>query len=112
MVRDNPHWISKGCSRSIRNAIKARLPVQLFKTALQKAIASGEAKQSAIVEAQKACGQAYIENADPLGMTKNNALRSLSLSMAKVIFGMSPNGKHCGTHSVIPQTSRSTSTVR
>ena len=68
--RDNPHWISKGCSRSMRNAIKARLPVQLFKTALQKAIASGEAKQSAIVEAQKACGQAYIENADPLGMTK------------------------------------------
>ena len=34
--RDNPHWISKGCSRAIRNAIKARLPVQLFKNGTQE----------------------------------------------------------------------------
>ena len=59
--RDNPHWISKGCSRAIRNAIKARLPVQLFKMALKKAIASGEAKQSAIVEAQRKLGVAWEE---------------------------------------------------
>ena len=59
--RENPHWISKGCSRAIRNAIKARLPVQLFKTALKKAIAAGEAKQSSIIEAQRALGVAWEE---------------------------------------------------
>ena len=59
--RDNPHWIAKGCSRAIRNAIKARLPVQLFKMALKKAIAAGEAKQSAIVEAQRQLSVAWAE---------------------------------------------------
>ena len=51
--RVNPHWIEKGIARAERNAIKARLPIQLFKTALQKAIAQCEAKQSAIVEARE-----------------------------------------------------------
>lgn len=64
--RDNPNWIAKGCSRAIRNAIKARLPVQLFKTALQKAIAQGEAKQSAIIEAQQALGVAWAERDESL----------------------------------------------
>ena len=64
--RDNPHWISKGCSRAIRNAIKARLPVQLFKTALQKAIAAGEAKQSAIVEAQRRLSVAWSQRDESL----------------------------------------------
>ena len=64
--RINPHWISKGCARSIRNAIKARLPVQLFKTALKKAIDAGEAKQSAIVEAQHALGVAWSERDESL----------------------------------------------
>ena len=59
--RVNPHWIEKGIARAERNAIKARLPVQLFRTALQKAIAAGEAKQSAIVEAQKALAIAWAE---------------------------------------------------
>ena len=71
--RENPNWISKGCSKAIRNAIKSRLPVQLLKTALQKAIAAGKAKESAIVQAQKDCGQAYAENAQALGMTKKQA---------------------------------------
>ena len=64
--RENPHWISKGCSRSIRNAIKARLPVQLFKTALKKAIDAGDAKKSAIVEAQRALGVAWSERDESL----------------------------------------------
>lgn len=64
--RANPNWIEKGCSRAIRNAIKARLPVQLFKSALQRAIAAGEAKQSAIVEAQKALGITFAERDDSL----------------------------------------------
>ena len=51
--RKNPTWVEKGVARAGRNAIKARLPVQLFKTALQKAIAAGEARQSAIVKAQQ-----------------------------------------------------------
>ena len=59
--RINPHWIAKGSSRAIRNAIKARLPVQLFKTALRKAIAKGEAKQSAIVETQRQLSIAWAE---------------------------------------------------
>ena len=42
--RINPNWIEKGCARAERNAIKARLPVQLFKTALEKAIATGESE--------------------------------------------------------------------
>ena len=71
--RENPHWISKGCSRAIRNAIKARLPVQLLKTALQKAITAGKAHESSIIQAQKACGQAYTENAETLGMSKKQA---------------------------------------
>lgn len=64
--RDNPNWIAKGCSRAIRNAIKARLPVQLFKTALQKAIAQGVAKQSAIIDAQQALGVAWAERDESL----------------------------------------------
>lgn len=64
--RDNPHWISKGCSRAIRNAIKARLPVQLFKMALKKAIASGEAKESAIVETQRKLAIAWAERDDKI----------------------------------------------
>ena len=59
--RENPNWIAKGCSRAIRNAIKARIPVQLFKTTLQKAITAGEAKQSAIVEAQRQLSVAWAE---------------------------------------------------
>lgn len=51
--RKNPTWVEKGVARAERNAIKARLPVQLFKTALQKAMAAGEARQSAIVKAQR-----------------------------------------------------------
>ena len=65
--RVNPHWVEKGIARAERNAIKARLPIQLFKTALQKAIAQGEAKQSAIVEAQKKLGIAWAERDDSLG---------------------------------------------
>lgn len=65
--RRNPHWIEKGCARAERNAIKARLPVQLFKTALQKAIAAGKAKQSAIVEAQRELGVAFCERDESLG---------------------------------------------
>ena len=64
--RINPHWISKGAARAIRNAIKARLLVQLFKTALKKAIDAGEAKQSAIVEAQRALGVAWSERDESL----------------------------------------------
>lgn len=65
--RRNPHWIEKGCSRATRNAIKARLPVQLFKTALQKAISQGEAKQSAIIEAQQKLSCAWAERDESLG---------------------------------------------
>lgn len=65
--RVNPHWIEKGITRAERNAIKARLPIQLFKTALQKAIAQGEAKQSAIVEAQNKLGIAWAERSESLG---------------------------------------------
>ena len=64
--RVNPHWIEKGIARAERNAIKARIPVQLFKTALQKAIAAGQAKQSAIVEAQQALGVAWSERGENL----------------------------------------------
>lgn len=64
--RVNPNWISKYSSIAIRNAIKARLPIQLFKIALQKAIAAGEAKQSAIVEAQKALSVAWAERDESL----------------------------------------------
>ena len=64
--RVNPHWIEKGIARAERNAIKARIPVQLFKTALQRAIAAGEAKQSAIVEAQKALGIIFADRDDSL----------------------------------------------
>ena len=64
--RINPHWIEKGSSRAIRNAIKARLPVQLFKTALQKAIAAGEAKQSAIVVAQQQLSVAWDKRDESL----------------------------------------------
>ena len=65
--RVNPHWIEKGIARAERNAIKARLPVQLFKTALQKAISACEAKQSAIVEAQHELGVAWCEHDESLG---------------------------------------------
>ena len=65
--RVNPHWIEKGIARAERNAIKARLPIQLFKTALQKAIAQGEAKQSAIVQAQHKLGVAWAERDESLG---------------------------------------------
>ena len=64
--RVNPHWIEKGIARAERNAIKARLPVQLFKTALQKAIAAGEVRQSAIIEAQKALAIAWAERDESL----------------------------------------------
>lgn len=65
--RVNPTWVEKGIARAERNAIKARLPVQLFKTALQKAIQQGEAKQSAIVEAQRQLGVAWAERDESLG---------------------------------------------
>lgn len=63
----NPNWVSKYSSIAIRNAIKARLPIQLFKTALQKAIAQGEAKQSAIVDAQRELGVAWGARDESLG---------------------------------------------
>ena len=59
--------MEKGVARAERNAIKARLPVQLFKTALQKAIAAGEAKQSAILEAQRKLSAAWCERDETLG---------------------------------------------
>ena len=65
--RVNPHWIEKGMARAERNAIKARLPVELFKTALQKAIAQDQAKQSAIVEAQNKLSIAWAERDESLG---------------------------------------------
>lgn len=65
--RKNPTWIEKGIARAERNAIKARLPVQLFKTALQKAIAAGQAKESAIVEAQRKLSAAWCERDETLG---------------------------------------------
>ena len=64
--RINPTWIEKGVARAERNAIKARLPVQLFKTALQKAIAAGKAKQSAIIESQQALGVAWCQRDESL----------------------------------------------
>ena len=64
--RINPHWIEKGSARAERNAIKKRLPVQLMKTALQKAIAAGEAKQSAIIKAQQALSNAWCERDERL----------------------------------------------
>lgn len=64
--RVNPTWVEKGIARAERNAIKARLPVQLFKTALQKAIAAGEAKKSAIVDAQRELGIAWSERDESL----------------------------------------------
>ena len=65
--RRNPYWIEKGIARAERNAIKARLPIQLFKSTLQKAIQQGEAKQSAIVEAQRLLGTAWAERDECLG---------------------------------------------
>ena len=64
--RVNPHWIEKGCARAERNAIKARIPVQLFKTALRKAISAGEAKQSAIIELQRKSSIAWAERDESL----------------------------------------------
>ena len=64
--RVNPHWIEKGIARAERNAIKARLPIQLFKIALQKAIQQGEAKQSAIIKAQQELGKAFAERDESL----------------------------------------------
>jgi len=64
--RINPNWIEKGCSRAIRNAIKARLPIQLFKQVLAKAIAAGETKESEIAEAQKRLGIAWKERDERL----------------------------------------------
>lgn len=64
--RINPHWIEKGIARAERNAIRARLPIQLFKTALTKAIAAGEAEQSEIITAQKALGTAWNQRAESL----------------------------------------------
>lgn len=64
--RINPNWIEKGCARATRNAIKARLPVQLFKTALSKAIAAGKAKHSKIIESQKRLSIAWEARDDTL----------------------------------------------
>ena len=57
--RENRFWIEKGTTRAIRNAQKALLPVDLLKSALQKAIAKGEAEQGDIAAAQKRAGAAY-----------------------------------------------------
>ena len=65
--RINPHWIEKGIARVERNAIKTRLTIQLFKITLQKAIKQGEAKQSAIVEAQRLLGTVWAERDECLG---------------------------------------------
>ena len=58
-LKPNPAWIEKGIARAERNAIKARLPIQLLKAALTKAIAAGEAKQSGIIEAQRRLSEAW-----------------------------------------------------
>ena len=68
-----------------RNAIKARLPIQLFKTALQKAIAAGKAKQSAIVEAQHKLGVAWESRDETLG----NVDKSTFYRAAQVEYGES-----------------------
>ena len=65
--RVNPNWVSKYSSIAIRNAIKARLPVQLLKVFLQKAIQDSEAKQSAIIESQQTLGKAFAERDNSLG---------------------------------------------
>lgn len=59
--RDNPNWITKGSARAIRNAIKARLPVQLFKTTLRKASEVGN-----IVEIQRQLSVAWTQRGDCL----------------------------------------------
>ena len=64
--RVNPNWVENDCSRAIRNAIKARLPIQLFKSVLQRSIAAGEAKQSAIVVAQQQLSVAWDERDESL----------------------------------------------
>ena len=88
--RVNPHWIEKGIARAERNAIRARLPVQLFKSTLQRAIAAGEAKQSAIVEAQKALGAAWTERDESLCNINKKAF----FKAAQVEYGES---EHWGT---------------
>ena len=94
--RVNPHWIEKGIARAERNAIKARIPVQLFKTALQKAIAAGEAKQAAIVvDTVSSCLSLGHKRDESLySIDKATVLSNLrKLSMARVNTGMSDTWK-------------------
>ena len=83
--RINPNWIEKGIARAERNAIKARLPIQLFKTALQKAIRDGEAQQSAIIEAQRQLGVTRASRDESLG----NVDKSTFYRAAQVEYGES-----------------------
>lgn len=73
--KENRFWIEKGTTRAIRNAQKALLPVELIKSALQKAIAKGVAKQSEIAKAQKHCSTAYQKRKSD-GRTKRDLLNA------------------------------------
>lgn len=70
--RINPTWIEKGIARAERNAIKARLPIGLFKTALQKAITAGEAKESEIIKSQKELATVWDNRDDSLSTVKKS----------------------------------------
>ena len=57
------------CTATDRNGDTSGVVVQQNK----KAITAGKAHESSIIQAQKACGQAYTENAETLGMSKKQA---------------------------------------
>lgn len=73
--KENKFWIEKGTTRAIRNAQKALLPVELLKTALQRAIAKGEAEQSEITKAQARCSRIYREREKELQRSKRELLQ-------------------------------------
>ena len=85
--KKNPNWIEKGIARAERNAIKARLPIQLFKTVLQKAIAAGEAQQSEIVEIQNALKGAWKDRDQSL----SHITKAQFYSAAQAEYGDSEN---------------------
>ena len=80
--KESKFWIETGTSRAIRNSQKALLPVHLLKTALQKAIAKGEAEKSKIAEAQKKCTEAFKKYTGELS-------KEQCLAVAENAFGMS-----------------------
>ncbi|MYK44199.1 MAG: hypothetical protein F4039_08960 [Gammaproteobacteria bacterium] len=57
--KENRFWIEKGSTRARAKAQRELLPVALLKQELQRAITAGEAEKSNIIEAQRACTQAY-----------------------------------------------------